>query len=554
LNKTIEITFSDKTVENYSEGITLLELSKYYQPKMINPIVGARVDNIVLPLTTRITKNCKIEFFDVNDITGQSIYVAGLKYILIVAIKELFKDSEVIYLNSLDKAIYTEITNEILSDDKIKLIEEKMQEIIKMDFPFEKITVNKKEAVNYCYSIYEEEKAKNILNIPDSTAVFYKLKNYYNYFYVDLPKSTGVINKFKLHLVDENHLMLMFPTARSNNEIPEFIERPKVLETFNKYRYWLNMTQSSYAADLNKIISQNGIKDFIRMNALYLGDQLINITKEIIDKKDQIKVILLAGPSSSGKTTTSHKLALYLKAGGLNPIRISVDDYYKEREDTPKNELGEYEFDIPEALDMDLLNKQLKEILEGKEVSLPKYNFFTGKKEYNGRIIKLEKNDIIIMEGLYCLKDELSSLVPNHEKYKIYISPFMGMRIDKHNYISTSDLRLLRRIVRDAVYRGFDVEYTMKTWQSVRKGEELYIFPDQNNADAIINTASAYDLGVLKIYAEPLLYSVPINSKYYEEARRLLGFLRIYFPISSEYVPQDEILREFVGGSVFDPH
>lgn len=555
-NYKIHITFNNGEEGDFESGISLLELSKYYQDRMDNPILAAKINNIVYPLNEKIRKGTQIDFIDVNDINGQSMYLGAIKYIFIVALKELYGEAaDAYYLNSLDKSLYTEVrVNEKLNEEKITIIKDKMQEIIDLDLTFEKIVINKKDAVNYLYQIKETEKAKNIQNLSNSTVVFYKLKTYLNYFYVDLPLTTGVINKFDLKLIDFNHLVIMYPNARSNDTIPNYTHYDKTLNTFNAYRNWLNLVNSSYIPDLNDIISSGKINEFILMNELYLNRQLNKVADDILAHKDKIKMVLIAGPSSSGKTTSAHRICLCLKSYGFNPILISTDDYYKERVDSPKDENGEYDFECLEAIDLDLLNNHLKDLFEGKEINIPKFNFIIGKKEYNNKRLKLRDNDILVMEGLHCLNENFATVMPKDSKYKVYVSPFIAMRIDKHNPISTVDLRLLRRIIRDSVYRGYAVSDTINGWQKVRAGEELHIFKYQNDADVILNTASAYEIGVLKVFAEPLLYSVPINSPYYEESRRLLGSLRLYFPISSEKVPVDSVLREFIGGSIFNPH
>lgn len=552
MNSEAELKINGET-SSYPIGITLLELSKIYQAKMVNPILAAKINNIVTPLTEKIKNNCSINFIDVNDLNGQAMYLAALKFILVASVKEVFGiNTAVEFLNSLDKGLYTKIKlGEPLNSLMLQKIIAKMTEIINADLMFEKITVHKKEAINFLLKMGEIEKAKNIQNLSNSTVVLFKLKNHFNYFYTDLPYSTRVINKFKLDLVDDDHVILRFPTARSNNEIPEYKKYTKTLECFQNYRNWLAKVKVPYVANLNDIIANNKIREFMQINEIYLDRQLEKITNEIEQNKN-LRIILLAGPSSSGKTTSAHKLSLYLKSNGLNSIIISTDNYFKEKEECT-NESG-IDFESPNNLDLELLKGQISDMLNGKDVSLPKFNFFTGKKEYKGEVINLKAKDIIILEGLHCLNNILTAGIPDFYKYRIYVSPFMPLQIDKHNHISTTDLRLLRRIVRDAVFRGYSISDTIAYWQNVRKGEEEYIFPYQENVDAILNTAAIFELGILKVYAEPLLYSVPVNSPYYEEARRLLGYLRVYLPITSEYLAKDSIIREFIGGSVFDPH
>ena len=291
---------------------------------------------------------------------------------------------------------------------------------------------------------------------------------------------------------------------------------------------------------------------FVKMDNIFVNDALYTIAKDISKKIKTVKLILIGGPSSSGKTTSAHRMCTYLETYGVKPIVISADDYFKERKDNPKDQDGNYDFECLEALDLGLFNKQMKELLNGKSVVIPTFNFLTGEKEYKRDPIKLEADNVLLIEGLHCLNDAMTKSIPRDAKYKVFVCPFTPLSIDRHNHLSTTDMRLIRRIVRDNRVRGYKVEDTMKSWPKVKAGEEKYIFPYTNDVDAVLNTAYAYELGVLRVFAEPLLYSVATNSPHYEEARRLLGLLRNFFPISSEYIEDDNTLREFIGGSIFE--
>ena len=303
---------------------------------------------------------------------------------------------------------------------------------------------------------------------------------------------------------------------------------------------------TSYLSDMNDLVSLGKVKEFMDANELVFNESILNVANEIVSKRE-IKVVLIAGPSSSGKTTTTKRLSTLLKAKGFEPVSISTDDFFVDREETPKNGNGEFDFECLQAIDLELFNKTLISLLKGEEMDMPEYNFVAGKKEYNNHKVRLNKNSILLIEGLHCLNDDLVPYIKEENKFKIYLSPFIPLNIDRHNYISTLDMRLIRRIVRDNRTRGKKVDQTIQEWQVVRAGEEKYIFPYVHQADVIINTALSYEIGVLKIYAEPLLYSVNMDSPYYEEARRLLNSLKGFYPISSEYVKDDSILREFIG-------
>lgn len=554
MSNEISIKINDNPLVKYPYGITYLELSKYYKNNMANPILGVKVNNEVVSLTNKITKDTELTFIDFNDIIGYRMYQAGLKLILIVSAKELWgNDVEVDFLNSLDKGMYAKIKcNKEINEELLNELSTKMKEIINLDLLFEKYAFNKKEVINYYNTINEKEKSMNISRISNSIVTLHKLKNYYSYFYSELPFSTGCINKFELTFIEDNCFVLRYPSPSSNNTILPYTHFEKTLNVFETYREWLELIKVQYVSDINEIVCNNKIKDFILQNRIISDEYLSDIIKQIVNNEKEIKIVCISGPSSSGKTTTAYRIALYLETFGYKTTIVSTDNYYKERENSFVDELGEVNYERVESLDTELLNSDLNKLLNHKSVVMPKFNFITGKKEYNNKPIKIGDNNIIILEGLHCLNDDLSKDIPSDNKFKIYVSPFTALNIDRHNHLSTIDMRLIRRMVRDNIYRGSNVIDTLDIWQKVRSNEEKYIYPYQNQADAILNTALIYELGVLKVYAEPILYSVPISSKYYEEARRLLGFLRVFFTISPELVPNDCVLREFIGGSIYN--
>lgn len=426
-----------------------------------------------------------------------------------------------------------------------------MAEIVAEDAQIVKLNVSSKEAIKYYQSRGEYEKADNIGSITDRLATLYKLHNKLNYFYSIMPYSTGSIDKYELVYLGNNRIVFIFPTVRSHGEVPEYVHYANIIESFFKGKKWLDNLHMPYISDLNKTIGSGKIRDFIRSNELMFSLDLAKVVDNIINNRD-IKFILIAGPSSSGKTTTNARIASYLEALGYDAIKISLDDYFVNREDNPKDEDGNYDFECLEAIDVKSFNEDLQRLLKGEEISLPVYNFISGKREYPKKYVKLNENSIFLIEGLHALNDKITAGIDNKYKYRIYLSPFIPINIDKHNYVSTIDLRLLRRIVRDNRTRGYDCLKTIDNWQRVRNGEEKYIFPYIHQANVIINTALAYEVGVLKIYVEPLLLSVGVDSIYYEEARRLIGFLNQFFPIPGEYVNDDSILREFIGGKYND--
>lgn len=540
----ITITFPDGSKKKYPKGITYFEISK--DKKRKKSILGVKVDNEINALDNKAMHDASIEFFDVKDLAGYKMYQSALKFIFEVSVKELFPESEIHFLHSVPKGILSEVLiPENFTNEEVKKIKGKMAEIISSKEIFQKYNLFKKDAYNYFMSIKEEEKAKNIQNISNEIVTLYKLKNCINYYYNFMPHDTGCITKYDLVYIGKNRIILVCPNIRTG-EVPDYVHYDNIIENFFEGKKWLRLMNTSFLSDMNDLVSHNKIKDFMDANELVFNESILKVANEIVSKRE-VKMILVAGPSSSGKTTTTKRLSTYLKAKGFDPLALSTDDFFVDRDETPKDEKGEFDFECLQAIDLELFNRTLVGLLKGEEQEIPEYNFVAGKKEFNHKMVKLNKNSIILIEGLHCLNDDLVPYIKDENKYKIYLSPFIPLNIDRHNYISTLDMRLIRRIVRDNKTRGRSVDQTIQEWQVVRAGEEKYIFPYIHQADVIINTALSYELGVLKIYAEPLLYSVNIHSPYYEEARRLLNSLKGFYPISSEYVKDDSILREFIG-------
>ena len=533
-----------------SKGVTLEELASQFQKEYRYPIILAKVNNILKELTSEITNQANIEFLDLTSREGNRTHISGLTYVLIYAIKKLYgKNADALVQHSLDKGIYIE-TNFKLTSSKVAAIKEEMQRIIESDIPITKMTIYRLEAIDYFEKIGEKVKAGVMRYNTNTYITLYRLGNYYNYFYNLMPTSTGKLSAFNLTYIKENGFLLQFPTVYISEKIKPYQPHPGMFEAFQEYRDWAKIMKVENSVDLNRVISTGKISDLIRIDETLQGNRLLMLSRRINENKDKIKIVLLAGPSSSGKTTTSRKLCMFLQSFGLHPKVLSMDDYFVEREENPKDKNGNPDYECLEAIDLKLFDSQLSDLLKGKEVTIPTFNFALGKKEYRDKLT-LQSDDIIVIEGIHALDPKILTNIPRENKFKIYISPLTELNMDNQNRISTTDNRLLRRIIRDNRTRGYDVEHTLRSWASVREGEEKYIFPYQDEADYTINSALIYEIGVLKTYVEPLLYSVPNDSPYYEEAKRLINFLRLFLPIPADDIPQDSILREFIGNGCF---
>lgn len=545
----IEVIINDE-VFKYSKGITLQEIYMEHQEKHQYPIILARVNNRQKELSFQLRENSKVEFIDLTSPEGNRAHINGLTFILICAVKKLFGNTaNVIIQHSIDKGIYFQTTFR-LTEEKLQKIKEEMNNIISKDLPITKLTIDRLEAKKYYKDIGEEVKAEVLKYNTDNYIHLYRLGNNYNYFYNLMPPSTGKIKDFDLTYESTSGLVLRFPTVYIKDKIPNYIHHPKMFDVFREFKQWGKLIGIENSVDLNRVVSTGKISDLIKIDETLQSNRLLNIAKTINDKKNEVKIVLIAGPSSSGKTTTSRKLCMYLKSFGLKPKTIGMDDYFVDKKDNPVDENGNPDFECLEALDLKLFDNQMASLLRGEKVKIPTYNFILGEKEFRTDL-QLHENDILIIEGIHALDKKILTNIPKEKKYKIYICPLTELNIDNHNRIPTTDNRLLRRIVRDNRTRNYSVEDTLKQWPSVRAGEEKYIFPFQDESDATINSAAIYEIGVLKTYAEPLLYSVESDSPYYEEAKRLIRFLRLFLPIPSDSIPEDAVIREFIGGGYF---
>ena len=543
----VKVTYLGKSYM-YPKDITLEDISKDFQDNYSETIIMAEVNGRPYELNYKVTDDVTVDFFDLTSPTGNRVYESGLIFVLEKACLNML-NSEIEVKYSIDKGIYIKTYKKITKEDLDKVSRE-MKEIVKRNLPIQKNLVNRLEAIEYYKSTKSYDKV-NVLKYSVNTNVnLYRLMDIYNYFFSYLPVGTGALKEFKLTYIDQNSFVLRYPNIYYLNKIPVYKHHDKLFNEFKKYDEWSEKLGIENVSSLNNKVTKGNVDDIVLLSENIQNNSLFKISETIYNNK-KLKLILLAGPSSSGKTTTSKKLELFLKGFGLNPIAISIDNYFVDRDKTPRLPDGSYDFESLNSINVELFNKNLKDLLDGKEVTLPVYNFITGKSELSDESIKLGEKEILIVEGLHALNEELTYSIDKKNKYKIYLCPLTVLSLDNHNRIRTTDNRLLRRIVRDNRTRGYSASDTLSTWGKVREGEEKYVFPFQDEADVIFNTSLIYELGVLKTYAEPLLYSVEESDPMYKEAVRLLNLLKNILPISNDYIPVDSIVREFIGGGYF---
>lgn len=528
----------------FSKGTTLLDISKNFQKDFVDKIIIGEINGILSELSTPVMFNCDIKFYDRNSSTGNKVYELGLLFVLVKVFYDKFnKDIKVIH--ALDKGIYIKC-NDITEKD-LEIATKEMNRLIDLSIPIDKLLINRKEAIKYYANRNCIDKVDLLKYNTNTNINLYKLDNIYDYYFYNLPISTGYLNDFKLHYLNENSFVLLFRNIY--NPKLTYKHHKKMFDEFEEYYEWCSNIGINTISNLNQTIIDSRINEIIMLSELHQNNKLFEIAKNVYDKKS--RMVLISGPSSSGKTTTSKKLGLYLKSFGLNPKTISIDDYFVPREETPKKEDGSYDFECLGAVDTKLFNKHLEKLLQGEKVKCPTYNFITGKPEYINDPMELKENDILLIEGLHALNDDLTKNISNKYKYKIYISPLPILTLDNHNRIKMTDVRLLRRMVRDNETRGYNASDTLMNWPSVREGEEKNVFPFQEDVDAVFNTTLVYELSILKTYAEPLLYAVDESDDNYKDVVRLLNLLKLVLPISSENIPRDSIIREFIGNSIF---
>lgn len=534
-------------------GKTLYELAKEAQNQYEHAIILAKVNGRLEELSDKEITDQQVEYITIgsnigNETYRRSVILLMLQAIYKVAPKDSVKRVGVQY--SISKGFYCDIAGDIAcTEEFLAKVKAQMLMDVESDFPITKKTIKTSEALELFRKYKMMDKTKLFQYRIGSYVNIYDLDGFQDYFYGYMAPSTGILKYFDLFAYSDG-FVLQLPVRSAPEEVPEFKPQDKVFSVLKEATEWADMLQLSTVGDLNEHITNGDMESLVLVQEALQEQKIVELVNEI-QKRKGVKFIMIAGPSSSGKTTFSHRLSIQLRANGYKPHPIGVDDYFVEREQTPKDENGEYNFEDIHAIDIELFNHHMHELLEGKEVHMPTFNFKSGRKEYRGNTLQLGEEDILVIEGIHCLNDELSYSLPVESKFKIYISALTQLNVDEHNRVSTTDGRLIRRMVRDYRTRGASAKQTLSMWESVRKGEEKNIFPFQEEADAMFNSAMAYELAVLKPYVEPLLFSIKPEEPEYQEAKRLLKFLDYFLTYSSDMIPIDSILREFVGGGCF---
>ena len=542
---------SEETVAAIARGSTIEELYKQYAKQLPYTVLAAKVDNKIEGLDHRLSRECRVEFLDMRTQAANLIYQNSLILIYLKAIEDILGKADVDIENALNKGLYTEIkAAEPVTAKQVKEIEQRMHHIVEEDIPFVREELTKEEAIARFEEMGCPEKIALLGENPRMKKVpFYSLAGYRDFFYGLMAPSTGYIRHFELRKYRRGVLM-RFPQPSQPDKIPEYVDEKLLYKTFGEQNRWGKLMGIDYVSDLNRKIDEGKFTDLIQLSEALHERRIVEIADMIT--KGHKRIILIAGPSSSGTTTFARRLCIQLRVNGLEPLYMGTDDYFVEREHTPLDEYGEKNYEDLDAVDIQLFNSNMNDLLAGKTVDLPTFNFITGKKEYGKRITSIKSSQPIVIEGIHALNEALTSELPEEEKFKIYISPLTQLNIDSHNRIVTTDHRMIRRMVRDYKYRGHSAQSTISSWPKVRAGEDKNIFPFSNEADVLFNSVHLYEICVLKKYAVPLLEAITPEEPEYGDAVRMLNFLRFFKTVEDDSaIVNNSILREFIGGSVF---
>ena len=541
---------NNKKSQKVEIGSTLFDVFSSFDLKMTHGPVSARVNNKVEGMHYRVYNSKDVEFLDMTSASGSRAYTRTLFFVLCKAVQDIYPNTDVVIDIPVSNGFYVDIRlGRPVVDEDVNILRRRMQEIIDSKMPIRRFTVPTEEAIALFQEKGDVEKVKLLRTSGSIYTTYYKIGEYVDYYYGTLLTNTSQLYLFGLEKYYDG-MLLRIPSVSNPDELGEMTRQDKMFDIFKEHHRWQEILGIRTVGDFNQAIDAGHATDIINISEALQEKKLAKIAEEIASRKG-VKLVLLAGPSSSGKTTSCKRLSIQLAVNGLKPLQISLDDYFVDRDKTPKDENGEYDFESIYALNLDLLNEQFNALFRGEEVELPKYDFPSGKSVKSGKKLKLEPNNVLVVEGIHALNPELTAHVPEEQIFRVYASALTTILLDNHNYIPTTDNRLLRRIIRDYKYRGVSAQETIRRWPSVRSGENKWIFPFQENADAMLNTAMLYELSVLKMQAEPLLQQVPENCEEFAEAYRLLKFLKYFKGIPYNNLPPTSLLREFLGGSSF---
>lgn len=545
---------NNNSTREFPEGSSLLDIYNGFNLAMPYGPVSAKVNNKVESLDFRVYYNKDIEFLDIANSSGMRTYVRSLFFILVKAVEELYPQGSISLEHPISKGYFCKLhIGRTIGLDDVQRIKQKMQEIIAADIPYTRTESHTEEVVRLFEKRGMMDKARLLDTYGQLYSYYYQLGDTVDCYYSSLVPSTGYIRLFDIVKYYDG-LLLRIPSRENPTKLEEVVKQEKMLEVFQEYHRWNQILGISTVGDLNVACNHGHATDLINVSEALQEKKIAQIADEITHRNQdgkRVKLVLISGPSSSGKTTFSKRLSIQLMTNGLKPYPISLDDYFVNRNDTPLDENGKHDFESLYAVDLPFFEEQLSTLLNGGEVELPRYNFTTGKREMSGKKLRIDEHMILIIEGIHALNPALTPHIPNENKYKVYVSALTTILLDNHNYIPTTDNRLLRRIIRDYKYRNYSAEETIARWPSVREGEEKWIFPYQENADAMFNSALLFELAVLKDYVEPVLRKVPNRCPEYSEAHRLLRFLNYFVSVQDKELPPTSLLREFLGGSSF---
>lgn len=543
------IKYKDKKIE-LKEGTKISVGLKKEIENSEYQVIAAKFNNEYKNLQDELNEDGTIEFIDISSAEGMKVYKRTLVYIMGKAFEECYPKALITVNYQLNNAMFCDIDNMKVTDEIVKTIKNKMKEIIEKDLEIKKVVMTREKAKEF----YEEKntsRGKLQLDLKDNQEIYmYFCEDYFNYCYGTLANKTSCTKVFDMEKYSDGFL-IRFPSTSNPDKVPKYHETKKLSWALNEYDDIHKLLNLNTVYKLNKAIKEKRIQDIIMLDEALHEKKIAQIADNIV-KNRKVKMILIAGPSSSGKTTFAKRLGVQLRLNGLKPVTISVDNYFVERDQNPKDENGEYDFECLEAIDLDLFNDHLLKLLNGEEIDMPEFDFVVGTKRYNGKKMSLAKDEVLVIEGIHCLNDKLTSRIPKEQKYKIYISALTVLKMDYYNRISTTDTRLIRRIARDNKFRGYSAKHTIATWHKVNKGEVSNIFPFQEEADSIFNTSLIYELAALKDDVMPLLEEIDNTNPEYAEAQRLINMLKYFESIPKNKVPINSLLREFLGGSVFE--